>query len=67
MEVHHPDGNHTNNRRENLALLHGHCHDTVHGSVPMTMARAEEPREGKALTRGSGVSLRRSPSPATIT
>jgi RNA-directed DNA polymerase len=32
MEVHHRDSNHTNNRRENLALLHGHCHDAVHGT-----------------------------------
>jgi hypothetical protein len=32
MELHHRDGNHTNNRRENLALLHGHCHDAVHGT-----------------------------------
>ena len=31
MEVHHRDGNRKNNRYINLALLHGHCHDQVHG------------------------------------
>jgi RNA-directed DNA polymerase len=29
-EVHHWDGNRTNNRYANLALLHGHCHDQTH-------------------------------------
>ncbi len=32
MEVHHHDGNHSNNYFDNLRLLHGHCHDVVHGS-----------------------------------
>ncbi len=32
MEVHHHDGNHANNAFDNLRLLHGHCHDVVHGS-----------------------------------
>jgi RNA-directed DNA polymerase len=31
MEVHHWDGNRTNNRYRNLVLLHGHCHDEIHG------------------------------------
>jgi RNA-directed DNA polymerase len=30
-EVHHRDGDRTNNRYANLALLHGHCHDEIHG------------------------------------
>ncbi len=30
-EVHHYDGNHANNAFDNLRLLHGHCHDAVHG------------------------------------
>jgi RNA-directed DNA polymerase len=30
-EVHHWDGNRTNNRYTNLALLHGYCHDQTHG------------------------------------
>jgi RNA-directed DNA polymerase len=32
MEVHHRNGQHNNHRPENLALLHGHCHDAVHRS-----------------------------------
>jgi RNA-directed DNA polymerase len=32
LEVHHHDGNHQNNTFDNLRLLHGHCHDVVHGS-----------------------------------
>jgi RNA-directed DNA polymerase len=31
MEVHHRDGEAQNNAWKNLALLHGHCHDEVHG------------------------------------
>ena len=31
MEVHHWDGNRNNNRYRNLALLHIHCHDHIHG------------------------------------
>jgi RNA-directed DNA polymerase len=31
MEVHHWDGNRTNNRYRNLVLLHSHCHDEIHG------------------------------------
>ena len=30
LEVHHLDGNHQNHKRNNLALLHQHCHDQVH-------------------------------------
>jgi RNA-directed DNA polymerase len=30
IELHHQDGNHSNHRRQNLALLHRHCHDQVH-------------------------------------
>ena len=33
MEVHHRDGDHRRNRRENLVLLHGHCHDEAHRSA----------------------------------
>jgi RNA-directed DNA polymerase len=32
MEVHHLDGDRRNNRYVNLTLLHGHCHDYVHGA-----------------------------------
>jgi RNA-directed DNA polymerase len=31
IEVHHHDKNHNNNAFDNLRLLHGHCHDVVHG------------------------------------
>ena len=31
MEVHHIDRNPKNNKAENLLLLHGHCHDRLHG------------------------------------
>lgn len=30
IEIHHNDGNHGNNKYENLVLLHGHCHDIIH-------------------------------------
>jgi RNA-directed DNA polymerase len=32
IEVHHHDGNHRSNAFGNLRLLHGHCHDIVHGT-----------------------------------
>ncbi len=31
IEIHHLDGNHKNNRRENLGATHRHCHDRIHG------------------------------------
>ena len=31
-EIHHKDGSHSNNKRENLALVHGYCHDTIHAN-----------------------------------
>jgi RNA-directed DNA polymerase len=31
LETHHYDENHNNNAFDNLRLLHGHCHDIVHG------------------------------------
>jgi len=30
LEVHHRNGNHSDNMPANLVLLHGHCHDEVH-------------------------------------
>jgi RNA-directed DNA polymerase len=30
IEIHHLDGNHRNNRIENLAAIHRHCHDRIH-------------------------------------
>ncbi|HEY5866187.1 MAG TPA: group II intron maturase-specific domain-containing protein [Candidatus Tectomicrobia bacterium] len=29
LEVHHVDGDHKNNKRNNLMLIHGHCHDQI--------------------------------------
>jgi RNA-directed DNA polymerase len=34
IEVHHRDRDRLNNRYSNLALLHGHCHDQVHSTIP---------------------------------
>jgi RNA-directed DNA polymerase len=31
IEVHHHDRNHNHNAFDNLRLMHGHCHDIVHG------------------------------------
>ncbi|HEY9603101.1 MAG TPA: group II intron reverse transcriptase/maturase [Allocoleopsis sp.] len=30
IETHHVDGNHNNNKRSNLVVVHGHCHDNLH-------------------------------------
>ena len=32
LEVHHLNGNHSDNRYVNLSLLHGHCHDIAHAT-----------------------------------
>ena len=31
VETHHLDGDHNNNRYDNLAAVHRHCHDQIHG------------------------------------
>ncbi|MGC8947640.1 MAG: group II intron maturase-specific domain-containing protein [Anaerolineae bacterium] len=33
MEIHHWDGNRSNERRANLVLLHAHCHDQAHAGL----------------------------------
>jgi RNA-directed DNA polymerase len=33
VELHHRDGDRLNSRRQNLALLHRHCHDQVHATA----------------------------------
>jgi RNA-directed DNA polymerase len=33
VEIHHLDGNHRNNKMENLAAIHRHCHDRIHGGT----------------------------------
>ena len=54
IEVHHCDGQHHNNRLDNLQVLHRHCHDQVHGAARPTARRihdkdslVEEPCEVK--------------------
>ena len=32
LEIHHLNGNHSDNRYVNLSLLHGHCHDIAHAT-----------------------------------
>jgi RNA-directed DNA polymerase len=31
VEIHHLDGDHGNNRQDNLTAIHRHCHDQIHG------------------------------------
>jgi len=35
IEMHHIDGDHNNSRRNNLTLLHRHCHDQAHSVATM--------------------------------
>jgi RNA-directed DNA polymerase len=44
VEVHHWDGNRSNNRYRNLELLHAHCHDKIHGEG----IYGKDPRDRKA-------------------
>jgi RNA-directed DNA polymerase len=61
LEVHHRDGEHSNNREGTLAALHRHCHDAVHGQgsikpggcVRDKDCSSEEPYECESLTSGS--------------
>ena len=36
IEVHHVDGNHKNNKDDNLMLIHGHCHDQITAEMQRT-------------------------------
>ena len=47
LEVHHLDANHQNHKRNNLALLHQHCHDQVHQGVYDKHQIVEKLDEGK--------------------
>jgi len=50
IEVHHQDGNRTNNRLTNLVLLHALCHDQAHGaSINDNDPCTEEPCNAKVL------------------
>lgn len=33
VEIHHLNGNHRDNKMENLASIHRHCHDRIHGGT----------------------------------
>ena len=50
LEVHHVDGDHKNNKRDNLMLIHGHCHDQITAPMLRTHGKGsvtEEPCAGK--------------------
>ncbi len=61
IEEHHHDGDSENDKKSNLAALHRHCHDTVHGQGPIKPTESihdkdwpfEEPYERESLTYGS--------------
>jgi RNA-directed DNA polymerase len=44
LELHHRDGNHRNNRRANLVLLHPNCHRQVHYAPDSTTASSRPVR-----------------------
>jgi RNA-directed DNA polymerase len=50
METHHKNGNHQDNSRDNLCLVHNYCHDQVHGKKGTSDngQLIEEPCEAKA-------------------
>ena len=52
MEVHHVDGNHQNDKWDNLTLIHQHCHDQVHSGVHDKHPVVEEPCEATSLKHG---------------
>jgi RNA-directed DNA polymerase len=45
LEIHHQDGNHQNNHRNNLTLVHQHCHDQLHalGNIDEWELRSDDP------------------------
>jgi RNA-directed DNA polymerase len=50
LEIHHMDGNHKNNKKDNLMLIHGHCHDQITAQMQRTHDKGsvtEEPCAGK--------------------
>ena len=46
IELHHLDGNHDNNRRQNLALLHRHCHDQAHSAETLSTTGTHDTEPG---------------------
>jgi RNA-directed DNA polymerase len=51
MEIHHRDGQRTNNRYANLTVVHGHCHDRLHGSRVHDKNQAVEERSASKEAR----------------
>ena len=43
IEMHHQDGQHQNNQRQNLALLHRHCHDQAHSADTLSTSGTRDP------------------------
>lgn len=53
MEVHHLDRNPSNYQPGNLALVHRHCHDSMHRGLHDKHQTVEEPCEVSSLKHGS--------------
>ncbi len=62
VEIHHQNGNHRDNRLENLVAVHLHCHDQIHGGIGNLSTQlsthdkgqfGEEPDEGQTFMSGS--------------
>ncbi|PSB28427.1 hypothetical protein C7B82_13180 [Stenomitos frigidus ULC18] len=45
LEVNYVDGNHQNNKWENLTLIHQHCNDLIHSGMDDKHPVVEEPCE----------------------
>jgi len=68
LEVHHINGNHSDNRYMNLSLLHGHCHDIAHSlGADDNSHSAEKPDDGKAVKSGLGEAVGWATAPLTLT
>jgi len=55
LEVHHVDGDHKNNKRNNLMLIHGHCHDQITAQMLRTQDKGSVTEEPCARKRASTV------------
>jgi RNA-directed DNA polymerase len=62
IEIHHKNGNHRDNRLDNLVAVHLHCHDQIHGYKGNLSTQLsthdkghfrEEPDEGQTFISGS--------------
>src|SRR5262249_10919595 len=55
LEVHHVDGDHKNNKGDNLMLIHGHCHDQITAQMLRTLGKGSVTEEPCARKRASTV------------